>query len=122
MTDGERALLDAFRRAVRAGIERDLEREAALAHDLREDVLPRLREALRAARERGAVGRAWLFGSFTDAPREASDVDVLVEGALHPLRLAAELGAAVGRDVHAIDIERAEPSLRERAVREGIEL
>src|SRR2546423_105217 len=111
-------LLAAFRRTVRAKIARDLEREAAQAERLRQEVVPRVAEAGSGARARGLCDRAWLFGSFAwGAPGERSDVDLLVDGDADGV--AALVDRACGRMVLALRLEEAPESLRVRVFSDG---
>jgi len=116
-------LLRAFRAAVRAKIERDLEREIRDSEERKAKVLPSVRHAIAMARVQGLCGRAWLFGSFAwGTPGERSDVDVLLESCADPFAVASIVGRSAERDVHAISIDDAPPALRERATRDGLEL
>lgn len=71
---------------------------------------------------------AWLFGSVARSQhREASDVDVAVLGgpaprtlADLPLDLAAELSAAIGREVQIVRLESAPADLIHRVLRDGV--
>lgn len=123
MPGGRAELLREFRQAVRAKIDRDLEREASESTRRRAETLPVVRRAIALARERGLCERAWLFGSFAwGAPGERSDVDVLLEGCGDPFAVASLIARQAGREVHAISIEDAPASLRERATQSGLEL
>jgi predicted nucleotidyltransferase len=116
-------LLPAFRRRVLEVIQADLDREAAEAEALRAELLPKVGEAVRAARAGGRCGRVWLFGSFAwGRPGGRSDVDLLVEGCADPDALAAEIWRAVDRPVHVLQAPEAPESLVERARREGCPL
>ena len=113
-------LLDAFRTAVRAKIQRDLDAEAERARTLRAEVLPRVEEATASARLQELCSRVWLFGSYAwGQPSERSDVDLLVEACSDPFRFAGLVATACGRDVHAIELERAPEGLRQRVLAEG---
>lgn len=113
----------AFRRAAKAKVTRDIERERAQAELCRSEALPLVREAVKRLRSAGRCDRVWLFGSYAwGAPTEASDLDLLVETADDPFALAAEIGVATRRMVHVIPYEAAPPSLIERAVAEGVPL
>lgn len=104
-------------------IEADLEREHAEAGELRGRVLPPLRSAIGRLRGEGRCGEVWLFGSYAwGAPTPRSDVDLLVRGGGDVFALAGELGAVVGRDVHAVPFEDAPESLRQRALADGLAL
>lgn len=117
-------LLTAFRDAVRAKIKRDMAAEEARAAELRAEVIPAVRGAIAEARRRGLCRRAWLFGSYAwGKPGERSDVDVLVEGEGDSEGLAARIGRACHMDaVHVIDLKEAPESLRDRVLRDGLEL
>jgi predicted nucleotidyltransferase len=110
----------AFRRRVLAGIKADLARESADADGLRAAVVPRVMEAVQAARASGFCRRVWLFGSFAwGQPGTRSDVDLLVEGCRDPDGLAADIWRYIGRPVHVLDLSGAPQSLIERVEREG---
>lgn len=66
-------------------------------------------------RPRSEVALALLFGSRASGRETpASDVDLAVSGEVDLLALAAELGAALGLEVHVLPLERATiPLLRE---------
>ena len=116
-------LLADFRRAVRAKIEDDLAAEAASAEATRSRVMRRLTLAVQQTRARGALGRAWLFGSFADGqPGTDSDVDLLIEGPYDPDRVAGRLAAAVHRPVHVVPMSAAPPTLVQRAMNDGVEI
>jgi len=116
-------LLAAFRRTIRLRIERELAIEASAGEQLRAELLPMLRTAVAAARAEGLATHMILFGSFAaGVPNEQSDVDLLVDGCANPLRLSAVVGAAIGREVHAVTRESAPPSLLARVEAEGIPL
>ena len=67
----------------------------------------------------GHCGRVWLFGSFAwGRPGERSDIDLLVEG--DDGEVAWEVSRACHREVHAIALQRAPDSLRERVLAEGV--
>jgi len=113
------ALLAAFRQAVRARIRRDLQEEEAGAEALRARVVPRVEQAVVAAREAGLCRHAWLFGSFAwGRPGGRSDVDLLVEEG-SPDEVAARVGLACGRMVHALALGEAPQSLREAVLSRG---
>lgn len=112
-----------FRAAIRAGLARQLAREAEASRALVAEVVPRVAQAIAEARASGLCRRAWLFGSFAwGEPGERSDVDLLVEATSEPFRLGTKVGLACERDVHVIELERAPESLRERVLREGMPL
>lgn len=116
----DRELYRAFRRAVRAKIQRDLDREQAAAAARRARVRQALGPALEQARSRGLCASAWLFGSYASgSPGQRSDVDLLLERCEDPESVASIIGRATGTDVHAIALEDAPASLRERVLAEG---
>jgi predicted nucleotidyltransferase len=121
-TDAE--LLAAFAKAVRAKIRSDLSDEALRATALREQVVPLVRWALEEARAAGHCRGAWLFGSFAGGPwgqpGAYSDIDLLVEG--DEEAVAALVARAARREVHALALNRAPASLRERAISDGLPL
>lgn len=114
-----------FRRAVDAQIDRELAEEAAVATRLRNRVLPLLRDAVREARTAGMCGDVWLFGSYAwGAPREDSDVDLLVDDLrVTPEALAEFVSQRI--DLWGVDVVRSRTSLvelAERARSEGVAL
>ena len=112
-----------MRRAALETAARQIAEEHATGERARSAVVARLRAIVVALREKGLVERVWLFGSYAwGLPQEGSDVDVLVEGCADSFALAAEIGAAVGRDVHVIARRSAPPSLVARVDAEGIAL
>lgn len=84
----------------------------------------RLPEAKRILLGHGATAVV-LFGSLaTGAVHEASDVDLAVQG-LPPqayFRAMGELATPFGSPVDLAELERAQPSLRDRIAAEGIVL
>ena len=111
-------LLAAFRATVRAKIERDIEREKAEAEALRGKVVPQVEEAIARARAQGLCRGAWLFGSFAwGQPGDRSDVDLLIDGDVD--ETASLVERACGRMLHAIELDRAPQSLRERVLTHG---
>lgn len=105
---------------MRAGLARQLAREAEASRALVAEVVPKVARAVSEARAHGLCQRVWLFGSFAwGEPGERSDVDLLVEGASEPFRLASLVSVACDRDAHVIELDRAPESLRERAQRDG---
>lgn len=116
-------LVRAFGRAVRAHFEKEIAKEHEQAEARRAAVLPKVRAALEQARADGLCGGAWLFGSYAwGEPGERSDVDLLVEGCADPFVVASLVGRACGLDVHVIAMSGAPPSLKERALAEGLPL
>ena len=113
-----------MRARVRATIAADLERERATAEALREQVQPRLRQAVADARADGIVtGRVWLIGSFAwGQPTAASDVDLLVEACDDRDALAARVSRRVDRDVDVVPLGQADPALVPHLLREGVPL
>ena len=112
-------LLAAFRRRIDAKIQSDLGEEERAAEALRQQVLTTLRAEIAEARRQGLSARIWLFGSYAwGRPGPASDVDLLGEG--DEVWVAGVVGRSTGREVHAIRIDEAPPSLVERVVEEGI--
>ncbi len=110
----------AFRDAVRAKVEGELERERSSAAARRERVLRALGPALARARNDGLCTSAWLFGSYAwGTPGERSDIDLLVDGCDDPERLASLVGQETGTEVHVVQTSSAPPSLRDRAIAEG---
>jgi len=119
----EAALLAAFRRAVRAKIEKDILREQADAAARREQTLPAIRRGLALARARGLCGAAWLFGSYAwGEPTAESDVDLLLDGCEDPDGVAVLVGRETCTEVHAVELNHAPQSLVDRARREGLAL
>jgi predicted nucleotidyltransferase len=113
---------ETFREAVRSRIAEELEREARDAAAARAAVLPRVREAVAEGRARGECGRVILFGSFAwGEPREGSDIDLLIEDERDG-KISSAVAMRTLRLVHAVPWPEAPESLRERALREGIEL
>jgi predicted nucleotidyltransferase len=85
---------------------------------LRDDVIAAVARALR-SRELG-VEVAVVFGSVArGTAAEASDVDVAVVGEVDVLEVAAELSAALGRDVDVVRVETAPFSLLAAILRDG---
>jgi predicted nucleotidyltransferase len=84
--------------------------------------LPALARCLRAF---PGVRRVWSFGSLAwGIPHQRSDIDLAVEG-LAPLDVFAALAALMAEAPAAVDLVRLEdapPALRERILREGVEL
>jgi predicted nucleotidyltransferase len=116
-------LVRAFGRAVRRNFAEQIAREEAEAETRRQRVVPVVRQAIERARNEGACGRAWLFGSYAwDRPGERSDVDILVENCPDPILVASIVGRACSLDVHVIDTREAPASLRDRAVAQGLPL
>jgi predicted nucleotidyltransferase len=117
------ALLRALRERARATIAADVQRERAASEALQARVLPEVRRGVDEARGEGLCRRAWLFGSFAwGLPADRSDVDLLVEGCPDPFLLAAVVSRRCGRDVHAVELERAPESLRSRVLADGTPL
>lgn len=115
------ALLRAFRAAIDRQIAADIATEAAAADALRREVLPRVRAAVDEVRRAGGCERVWLFGSFAwGDPTAESDIDVLVEGDVD--ELGYQIGKATRREVHAIALAEAPPSLVERCLADGVPL
>lgn len=109
-----------LRRAIRSRLERDVAAEREHAEALRADVVPRVAQALAAARSEGRCEQAWLFGSYAwGSPEERSDVDLMVSHCRDPFRLASDVARACGREVHVVELEGAPEALRERVLREG---
>ena len=118
-TEDHEALLAAFRRAVRAEIRRKLEAERAESETLRARVVPLVQQAVASARAAGSCGRVWIFGSFAwGQPGARSDLDLLVEG--DGSEVAYRVGRACGLEVHALRVEEAPATLRERCDAEGL--
>lgn len=116
-------LLRAFRAAVRATVERELENERRDAEARRARVLPEVLRAVTECRSRGLCGRAWLFGSYAwGNPNERSDVDLLVEDCDDAVRMASTVMSACGLLCHVVEREAAPPTLVERALQEGVAL
>ena len=110
-----------FRDSVLRKIRADVAAEAARAEALRAEVAPRLGAIVAAARADGVCGEVWLFGSFASgAPRDASDVDILVAG--NADELAWRIGSALGRRVDAWRLEEAPEGLVTRARDTGVRL
>ncbi len=115
------ALLRAFRAAVDRKIAADIAAEAAAADALRREILPLVRAAVAEVRQTGACQRVWLFGSFAwGEPIAESDIDVLVEGDAD--EVGYQIGKATRREVHAIALAEAPPSLVERCLADGVSL
>jgi predicted nucleotidyltransferase len=113
-------LYRAFRRAVRAKIERDLAAEEAATAERRARVRRALGPALDRARSLGLCRAVWLFGSYAwGAPGERSDVDLLAGGCSDPEALTSIVGRATDTDVHVVPLDQAPESLRARAMAEG---
>lgn len=90
-----------------------------------EQLRARLPAAVGLLRERYAVTRARLFGSFaTGAVHAESDVDLLVEGlpAAALFKATADVMPLLGTLVHLVRAEEAPTSLLERVDAEGVEL
>lgn len=120
-TPAHDALLAAFRARVDATIAADIAREEAAAEVLRAAVVPVVRAVVARARDEGVCRRVWLFGSFAwGQPSEGSDIDLLVEG--DEDELAYRVGAATLRAVHALDLDAAPASLRDRCTSDGVAL
>lgn len=118
-----RELYGAFRRAVIAKIERDLAAEALEVTKIRERTLPLVRQSVEEARAQGLCGDVWLFGSFAwGQPSERSDVDLLLAACRDPDSVAVVVGRCVRRDIHALRVEDAPDSLRERVFHDGVKL
>lgn len=116
-------LLTAFRRTVVQRIRQQIASERERAQARRARTIPRLREAVRAARDRGRCTRVWLFGSYAwGQPGDRSDVDLLVEGCTDPMELAGDISDAVGIEIHVVTQDTAAPTLVQRALKEGIAL
>lgn len=117
-------LLAAFREAVRAKIRRDLADEAARSQELRDRIVPLVRQAIETARAAGHCRRAWLYGSFAGGswgqPGPRSDVDLLIEG--DDETVARFVSRVASRELHVLALDRAPPSLVERAMAEGLPL
>lgn len=116
-------LVEAFGRAVRRNFAAQAAREEAASEARRQAVFPVVRQAIERARNEGACGRAWLFGSYAwGRPGERSDVDILAEDCPDPFWVSSIVGRACLLDVHVVDAKDAPTSLRERAVTEGLPL
>ncbi len=116
------AQLAAFRRAVRANIQREIGEERAEAEQTRAEVLAQLAAVMTEARQRGFAGQVWLFGSFAwGLPGERSDIDLIIEGDGAD-ELASQVWRICNRPVHSMTFEQAPPSLAERVRRDGVPL
>lgn len=111
-----------FRAAARRKIAAELERERAEAEQLRQRVIPLLRQAVADARRQGLCTEVWLVGSFAwGRPTALSDVDLLANTA-DTTELAVLVGRRLRCDVHVVDPAAAPPLLCRRAAEEGIPL
>ena len=116
------AQLAAFRRAVRANIQRTLVEPSADIEASRAEVLNQLAAVMAEARQRGFCGQVWLFGSFAWGwPGERSDIDLIIEGDGAD-ELASQVWRICNRPVHSLSLSQAPPSLRERVLRKGLPL
>lgn len=117
-------LLSDFRRRVDGEIQADLAAEQQASDALHTQVVAALRSATSTAREAGARGRVWLFGSFAwGQPNASSDVDLLLDGADEDEgAFVRAISGATDRELHVIRMTEAPDSLRERVLREGMPL
>lgn len=115
-------LLAAFRKAVRANIQRALLEPRAEVEACRAEVLSQLAEVMASARKRGFCGRAWLFGSFAWGwPGVRSDIDLIIDGEGAD-EIASQVWQKCNRPVHSLSLADAPSSLRERVLRKGLPL